>query len=35
MTMSNRRNRLPFPAQLLTTAIIVAALAGAARLASS
>ena len=35
MTMPNRRNRLPFPAQLLTTAIMVAALAGAARLASS
>ena len=28
-------NRLSFPAQLLTTGIIVAALAGAARLASS
>ena len=33
--MPNGRNRLPFPAQLLTTAIIVAALVGAARLASS
>ena len=30
-----RLNRLSFPAQILTTAIIVAALAGAARLASS
>ena len=30
-----RHNRLSFPAQLLTTAIIVAALAGAAHLASS
>ena len=35
MTIPNRRNRLPFPAQVLTTAIIVFALAGAARLASS
>jgi len=33
--MPNGRNRLPFPAQLLTTAIIVAILVGAARLASS
>lgn len=33
--MPTRRNRLPFPAQLLTTAIIVAVLAGAAHLASS
>ncbi|MYC91477.1 MAG: hypothetical protein F4X15_08415 [Gemmatimonadetes bacterium] len=33
--MPNGRNRLPFPAQLLTTAIIVAALVGAARLVSS
>ena len=30
-----RSSRLSFPAQILTTAIIVAALAGAARLASS
>ena len=30
-----RPHRLSFPAQILTTAIIVAALAGAARLASS
>ncbi len=30
-----RLNRLSFPAQILMTAIIVAALAGAARLASS
>ena len=35
MTLPNRRNRLPFPAQLLATAIMVAALAAAARLASS
>ena len=33
--MPNRLNRLPFPAQILTTAIIVAALVGAARVASS
>lgn len=31
----NRHNRLPFPAQILTTAIIVLAFVGAARLASS
>ena len=31
----SRPNRLSFPAQVLTTAIIVAVLAGAARLASS
>ena len=35
MTKPNRRNRLPFPAQMLTTLVIVAALAGTARLASS
>ncbi len=35
MTMPKGPNRLPFPAQLLTTAILVAALAGAARVASS
>lgn len=35
MTKPNRRDRLSFPAQLLTTAIMVAALAGTARLASS
>ncbi len=33
--MPKERNRLPFPAQVLTTAIMVAALVGAARLASS
>ncbi|MCY3612599.1 MAG: hypothetical protein OXH51_13805 [Gemmatimonadetes bacterium] len=35
MALPNRRNRLSFPAQLLTTAILVAALAGVARVASS
>lgn len=35
MTNPNKRNRLPFPAQLLTTVIIVATLIGAARRASS
>ena len=33
--MPSKRNRLPFPAQILTTAIIVGAFVGAARLASS
>ena len=33
--MPKERNRLPFPAQMRTTAIIVAALVGAAHLASS
>ena len=33
--MPNRPSRLPFPAQILTTAIIVVAFVGAARLASS
>ena len=35
ITILNRRNRLPFTAQILTTAVIVIALIGAARLASS